>query len=408
MNARNRTRAHLAVWLFCGICIIGGGCQTFNRLPPENADIPAAQVTAASEPGSAAPVPEEADFPAEGTAGCRSGKCKPPKAPAPLPRELDKVAQPLYRIEPPDILLIDAISVVPKPPYKISPLDTIIVQANEVLPTEPIMGLYGVESNGTVNFGFTYGSVNVDGLTIVEAQKAIEKQFRDAGFKKAEVRVSQGQSQALQQIRGQHLVRPDGTVGLGLYGSVFVAGFTVEQARAVLEAHLSQFLLKPQISVSIYAYNSKSYYVITSGAGQGEQVYRFPSTGNETVLDAVSMIGGLPPVASTKDIWLSRPTPAGSGCWQVLPVNYLAITRGGDTETNYQIMPGDRLFIEAMPLVTVDNFLARLYSPITRMFGFTLLGSAVVHTVPQHIQYRLGGGGGGGGVGGGGFGGGAF
>ena len=44
--------------------------------------------------------------------------------------------------------------------------------------------------------------------------------------------------------------------------------------------------------------NSKVYYIITDGAGSGEQVFRFPVTGSETVLDAISQIGGLPPVSS--------------------------------------------------------------------------------------------------------------
>jgi polysaccharide export outer membrane protein len=311
--------------------------------------------------------------------------------PPPVPRELDKVAQPPYVIEPPDILQIDAIRVVPKPPYRIEPLDTLIVQAREVLPAEPIAGPYGVESDGNINFGSSYGSVRVEGLTVVEAQKAIEKQLREAGFKKAEVRVAQGQSRALQQIRGQHLVRPDGTVGLGVYGNVFVAGLTLEEARAVMEAHLSEYLLKPELSVDVFAYNSKVFYVITSGGGLGEAAYRFPSTGSETVLDALTQIGGLPVVACAKKIWLSRPSPAGHGCYQVLPVDWHGITRGGSTETNYLLFPGDRIFVESDPLVRFDTFLARLYGPIERMFGFTLLGSTVIHTVPQHIQYSTGG-----------------
>ena len=40
-----------------------------------------------------------------------------------LPRELNKVTMPPYRVEPPDILLINAFRVVPRPPYKIEPLD---------------------------------------------------------------------------------------------------------------------------------------------------------------------------------------------------------------------------------------------------------------------------------------------
>jgi polysaccharide export outer membrane protein len=317
------------------------------------------------------------------------------KVPLPLPRELDKVAHPLYRLEPPDILLIDAIRVVPKPPYRIEPLDTLFVQISEVLPGEPIAGLVGVDADGTINFGASYGTVHVDGLTIQEAQKAIEKHFRDTGFKKAEARVALGQSRARQQIRGEHLVRPDGTVGLGVYGSVFVAGLTLDEAKAAIEAQLSLYLLKPEVSVDVYAYNSKVFYVVTSGGGLGEAVYRLPATGSETVLDALSSIGGLPAVASLKNIWISRPSPAGSKCCEVLKVDWKAITRCGNTDTNYQILPGDRVFVDANALVTADTFLARLFAPMERLFGFTLLGSGVVHSVPTPIQTGSNGGTGG-------------
>src|SRR5207249_5394776 len=43
-----------------------------------------------------------------------------------------------------------------------------------------------------------------------------------------------------QPIAGTHLVRPDGTIGLGVYGSVFVAGLTLEQARDAIAAQIQQ------------------------------------------------------------------------------------------------------------------------------------------------------------------------
>ena len=298
----------------------------------------------------------------------------------PIPHELDKIAQPTYTIETPDILLIDTVRAVPKPPYHVAPLDSIVVSATGVLPDEPINGAYGVQPEGTVNLGPSYGSVSVVGLTLDEARAAIEKQLKET-FKNAQVRVAMGVVGGVQQIRGEHLVRPDGTVGLGKYGSVFVSGLNLDQAKAALEEHLSKYLLGPEVSLDVYAYNSKAYYIVTDGGGYGEQVYRFPSTGNETVLDALSQINGLPAVASKKRIWVARPSPPEAGCDQVLPVDWQAITRGGSTATNYQLMPGDRIFVEAEPLITLDSELARLFSPVERVFGITLLGSAVVHSI---------------------------
>ena len=92
------------------------------------------------------------------------------------------------------------------------------------------------------------------------------------------------------------------------------------------------------------AYNSKVFYVITEGAGLGDNVRRVPITGNETVLDAIS--AGQRPVAGVEQADLDRAARAGRfGCEQILPVDYEAISRGGSAATNYQIMPGDRVFI---------------------------------------------------------------
>jgi polysaccharide export outer membrane protein len=328
-------------------------------------------------------------------AGCQSLPAGGLSAGSPVPRELDKVSQPPYRIETPDILLIDTTRVVPRPPYRIQPLDGLLIQASNVLPAEPIGGAYGVEPEGTVDLGPSYGKVQVAGLSVEDAEKAVAEQLKKAGFKNAEVRVAVGQSRGMQQIRGEHLVRPDGSISLGVYGSVYLAGLTLDEAKTVIEAHLAQYLLGPEVSVDVYAYNSKTYYIVTAGGGYGEQVYRFPHTGNETVLDAMSQINGLPIVASRHRVWVARPAPAGAGCYQVLPVDWQAITRGGATATNYQVLPGDRIFVDADPLVTADTALARVFSPLERVFGITLLGSSVVHSIGTPIGSTAAGGAGG-------------
>ena len=46
-----------------------------------------------------------------------------------------------------------------------------------------------------------------------------------------------------QQIAGEHLVGLDGTINLGTYGSLYVAGMTVAEAKDAVEKHLSKDLL---------------------------------------------------------------------------------------------------------------------------------------------------------------------
>ena len=127
---------------------------------------------------------------------------------------------------------------------------------------------------------------------------------------------------------------------------VYVAGMTIEEARAAIEKQLAQELVDPKVVVDVFAYNSKKYYVITRNGGQGDQVTQAPLSGNETVLDAVAGIGGLSQLA-TKKLWISRPsqTGAGTGLDTILPINWEDIASGKSLATNYELMPGDRLFI---------------------------------------------------------------
>jgi polysaccharide export outer membrane protein len=129
------------------------------------------------------------------------------------------------------------------------------------------------------------------------------------------------------------------------------------------------------------AYNSKVYYVVIDGGGYGQQVFRFPITGNETVLDAISQINGLPPVADKSLVWVARATPDDKAHPAVLPVDWHGITQDGSAATNYQIFPGDRIYVHSQKIIRVDSFLAKFLSPIDRVFGSILLGSSAVNSI---------------------------
>ena len=243
----------------------------------------------------------------------------------------------------------------------------------------PDGGYYLVEAEGTVNLGPAYGSVRVAGMTIEEIQAAIEQHLRQV-LREPVVSVKLARASGTQPITGPYLVGPDGTVNLRQYGAVHVAGMTLPEAKVALERHLAQYFDSPEAAVDVAAYNSKVYYVVTEGAGLGDNVVRVPITGNETVLDAISQIGGLSQLSSTQ-IWIARPAPGGFGCEQILPVDWVAITRGGTTATNYQIMPGDRMFIAEDGLAAMTNFVNKAISPFERMIGFTSLGGSMARNL---------------------------
>jgi len=254
-------------------------------------------------------------------------------APGTVPAELSKVTLPEYVIEPPDVLRID-----------------VVVREPE---TDPVT----------------------------------KKPLTDPKTGKTLV-TDKIRSLPLQRVYSEYQVRPDGTVYFGIYGEVQVAGYTLKQAAQAVREHLAKQAFKESLGVDpellfvvldVTQYNSKFFYVFFDGAGLGEQVVAQVVTGGQTVLDALAATGGLPPVASKRDIWVARRTPHADCPEQILPVDWVGITQHGVVTTNYQVMPGDRIYVKAKRLITIDNTLARVFAPIEKVFGVTLLGASTVN-----------------------------
>lgn len=331
-------------------------------------------------------------------------------SPSPVPpaydvaKELEMKAHPTYRVAAPDILLIEAVHNIRPPDSKLQAGDHILVQIARGLPLEPdvkpeasplehqaavefeqafktINGTYLIGANGTIDLGPYYGFFDVAGLTTEQAQEKVKKTLQERfGLREPQVALSLPDVAGKQAISGEHLVRPDGTVAIGIYGSVFVAGMTLDEVKVALEAHLANHIHQPELYVDVLAYNSKTYYIVMDGGGYGEKVMRMPCTGNETVLDAISQVQGLSEVSS-REIWLVRPAPAGFGCAQVMCVNWNEIVAEGITTTNYQVLPGDRIYVEADRLISIDNAIAKIISPVERVLGVVLLGTRTIQQI---------------------------
>jgi polysaccharide biosynthesis/export protein len=141
-------------------------------------------------------------------------------------------------------------------------------------------------------------------------------------------------------------VQADGVVDLGFLGDIYLAGLTLAQAEQKLAEHLQPFAVEKKvrepIEVSVRLVNgsqSKFFYVIGAVTTQG----RFPIIGNETVLDAV-LAAGLRSNSQPQKAYLVRAHPPNAHD-QILKIDWDGIKDRGDTMTNYQIFPGDRLII---------------------------------------------------------------
>ncbi len=171
-------------------------------------------------------------------------------------------------------------------------------------------------------------------------------------------------------ISGERLVRPDGSISLGFYGDVQVAGLALPEIKKKIIEHLAKFLsdevlglvesgddgepfkdkngemirIPPEQSATVFvdvtAYNSAVVYV------EGDVGYpgRIPFTGYITVLDAIHFAGGVVSTADRQGIKLVRENRE-TGKPQVLPIDYEEITMGTSQKTNYKLLPGDRIVV---------------------------------------------------------------
>jgi protein involved in polysaccharide export with SLBB domain len=120
-----------------------------------------------------------------------------------------------------------------------------------------------------------------------------------------------------------------------------VVGKTIQQVEAqVRDAIKEQEKQAVTVAVRLVGKPSSVYYVF----GEVNAPGAFPISGRETVLDGIVAAGGLTKKASIGNIILSRPTTPDS-CRVVYPVCWPQIVQLGDTSTNYQLLPGDRIYI---------------------------------------------------------------
>jgi polysaccharide export outer membrane protein len=160
------------------------------------------------------------------------------------------------------------------------------------------------------------------------------------------------------RLPGDQVVQPDGTIDLGEYGQLRAVGKTVAEIRIDAESLVTRYERRkatpadadgestppfPSLNVRLVEPTSKVYYV----TGEVNSPGAYPLIGRETVLDAIIEAGDLTDKANRHKVILSRPTTP-CQCRVVLPICYRHVVQLGDTSTNYQIQPGDRIFVASL------------------------------------------------------------
>jgi polysaccharide export outer membrane protein len=149
-------------------------------------------------------------------------------------------------------------------------------------------------------------------------------------------------------LNRQALVRPDGKISMPLAGTIEVAGRTPEEVQSLIRQRLTKdFIEPPTVTVSLLTVGIDeeelllpAFYVLGEVARPGR--YTFSEEKPVTVLQALSLAGGLAVFAARKRIQIRR-YGADSGALHLF--NYKAVESGKELPPPFFIEDGDIILV---------------------------------------------------------------
>jgi polysaccharide export outer membrane protein len=134
------------------------------------------------------------------------------------------------------------------------------------------------------------------------------------------------------------VVRPDGKISLPLVNDIQAAGLTPGQLRDNVNTVARRYVEEPSVTVVVKQINSRKLYI----TGQVEKPGPYPMGGPTTVLQLISMAGGLKEFTDGKRILIMR-TKDGKQTGRLF--NYREVTSGKRLEQNIELQPGDTVVV---------------------------------------------------------------
>ena len=140
------------------------------------------------------------------------------------------------------------------------------------------------------------------------------------------------------------MVRPDGRISLPLIGDVKAVGLTTLELRDRITEKLKAYKENPTVAIVVKAVNS--YYFYTQGAVANTG--KVPLLSRTTLIQAITMAGGLAPDAVRSRITIFRPGREGKPPEKIVVSYDEIILRGAE---NIVLKPGDTLVVPSETMV---------------------------------------------------------
>ena len=133
-------------------------------------------------------------------------------------------------------------------------------------------------------------------------------------------------------------VRPDGRITLPLINDVVAQGLTPDQLRDQLKAQFDKYVEDSSVSVVVKQINSRKVFI----TGMVGKPGAYPLTSTMTVLQLISMAGGLNEFARAKEIVVMRTE---NGAPKAIKFNYEDVRKGRKLQQNIELRPADTVLV---------------------------------------------------------------
>jgi polysaccharide export outer membrane protein len=133
-------------------------------------------------------------------------------------------------------------------------------------------------------------------------------------------------------------VRPDGKISLPLINEIQAAGLTPAQLKDRISEEAKKYVEDPTVTVEVKTINSRKVFI----TGEVTKKGAYPITGSLTVLQLISIAGGLGDYAKSEKITIVR----NEGGKQVaFKFNYKEVINSQKLAQNIELKPGDTVVV---------------------------------------------------------------
>jgi polysaccharide export outer membrane protein len=137
-------------------------------------------------------------------------------------------------------------------------------------------------------------------------------------------------------------ISQENTISMPLIGTISLKGKTARQAEKMIrDLYDKDFLVNPQVSVTVTKYAERSVNVFGAVNGAGRK--QFPPERGLTILDAISLAGGHSRLANLKKVKLTRNDANGDPV--TVTINVDEIMKGGGKDP-VQLQPDDVIYVD--------------------------------------------------------------